>query len=462
MNTKQITYSKIVAFLHYVEATYNNGRGITFSYVALRREGEFYLLQGQLMYNYAPLPHLPTFESPNIRAGRYLLSDVGLDTGSFIERLLCGLIDTPDGPLVFSANDVAGYGAEYSPFHPEGLKAQARFNVLRILGGSYEAYLDQPALDWELRASTTPFESLQELALVYKCGNLLGYISVEVVALHVAAVDYGSQVTGELARVGVFLSHGCNTSSVTLGYRIFDGGRVTGRCAIDGSMMEWEQRSEHQYGVAKVQVPTAAVLQCFVSYSGIAQHFGWVEDPTKSQNPRRAAYGAFDGGLNVIRDFLMKTGKGQDARDLEFGVAWLLWMLGFSPAHLGATGRTQDAADIIAVTPSGHVAVVECTTGLLKADNKLPLLIDRTERLRREMHLPNTRDLRVLPVLVTSRTRAEVRADLEQAAKLGIFVLTKEGLDRLISRTLILPNADQVFDEAFQTTFEQTASYDAS
>ena len=50
-------------------------------------------------------------------------------------------------------------------------------------------------------------------------------------------------------------------------------------------------------------------------------------------------------------------------------------MLGFSVVHLRSTTRMQDAADLLATTPSGHIAVIECTTGLLKAEDKLALLM---------------------------------------------------------------------------------------
>ena len=69
-------------------------------------------------------------------------------------------------------------------------------------------------------------------------------------------------------------------------------------------------------------------------------------------------------------------GRGEEARDMESVVAWLLWMLGFSVAHLN-TRRTRDAADLLVTSPAGHFAVVECTTGLLKAENKLSLLHER-------------------------------------------------------------------------------------
>jgi hypothetical protein len=54
------------------------------------------------------------------------------------------------------------------------------------------------------------------------------------------------------------------------------------------------------------------------------------------QNPKRAVFNVFDANLEILNDFLSKSGgRGRNARHLESGIAWLLWMLGFSVAHLG-------------------------------------------------------------------------------------------------------------------------------
>jgi hypothetical protein len=216
--------------------------------------------------------------------------------------------------------------------------------------------------------------------------------------------------------------------------------------------MRWTVTDEHQYGTAEIVVPPAAVIHCFVSYRGLAQHFGWIADPTTMQNPRRSVYTKFDENAEILSDFFTRSGtKGRDARDLEAGVAWLLWMLGFSVAHLGGTERTQDAADLIATTPKGDFAVVECTTGLLKADNKLPLLISRVEQVRSGIVASNNKHLRVLPIIVTSKARAEVSADIEQAERLGVLVITKEDLQGAIDRTLVFPNPEKMYDDSWQT-----------
>jgi hypothetical protein len=56
----------------------------------------------------------------------------------------------------------------------------------------------------------------------------------------------------------------------------------------------------------------------------------------------------------------------------------LLTLLGFSVANYGRIPKLQKGPDIIAITPSGHVGVVECTVGLINESDKLAKLVQRT------------------------------------------------------------------------------------
>jgi hypothetical protein len=281
------------------------------------------------------------------------------------------------------------------------------------------------------------------------------------VLLNLAAFDFQSTVIGNRATIAALLTLGLPPEAVTVGYRVFSGGKVVGRSRVNGADMQWAETSERQRGTFEVDVPKAAVLNCVVSFRGVAQHHGWVGDQDNMQNPRRAVYEVFDKKLETLTDILTKAQtRGQDARDLEAGVAWVLWMLGFSAAHIGGLPRTQQQfADLIVTTPSGHFVVVECTTGLLKADNKLPLLVQRTELVRQAIAASNNQHLRVLSVMVTSKPRNEIVADIEQAEKLGVLVATAETLVRAIERTILLPNADAMFSEFQELASATLAKY---
>jgi hypothetical protein len=134
-------------------------------------------------------------------------------------------------------------------------------------------------------------------------------------------------------------------------------------------------------------------------------------------------------------------------------------MLGFSVLHLGSTTRMQDAADLLATTPSGHMAVIECTTGLLKAENKLALLFDRSQAVRCALDASGAHHLRLLTVMVTSQPRSDVEVDIEPDERLGILVLTREDLDQVINRTLIPQNPERFFIEAEKLVRSAQAKY---
>ncbi len=441
------------------------GKFSSISYFAVRHAGVFVLLQARLFLNTVPsdLP-FTNFETENIRAGHFLISDLKADAQGVVRMFTDGKLMCPAGELMFPPADGGSYSTYHLPFHPEGLQNGNRVDVLTLTGARRTEYARQPHFDWEVKAAMTPYDSVAELLAEYRLGALHGDASnLEVVAYNVAVVDLTSTVIGTKAHPVVLLADGLSSDKVTLGYRVFSQGRVVQRATIAGTAMQWGTRDVLLQGTATIDIPPAAVLHCIASYAGAAQHQAWLSDPSTLQNPQRSVYEAFDDKLEVLRDFLAKSqGKGRDARDLEAGVSWLLWMLGFSVAHLGGTEKTQNAPDLIATTPRGNFAAIECTTGLLKAENKLALLVDRTEALRRRLEASGNRHLHVLPVMVTSKSIEEVKADLEQAEKLGIVVVTRESLEDALKRTLVLPDAEALFARGVQKAQAARAKYQNS
>jgi hypothetical protein len=124
-------------------------------------------------------------------------------------------------------------------------------------------------------------------------------------------------------------------------------------------------------------------------------------------------------------------------------------MLGFGITQVGGTARTSEAPDILATTPQVNILVVECTTGLLKAENKLANLIDRTEAVRKRLVSSGNGHLKLLPVIVSSKTKEEIKADLEQAQKLGVVVLTRETLLELLQQTIAAPDPEAIYTLAW-------------
>ena len=337
----------------------------------------------------------------------------------------------------------------FNPYFFDNTSTQRRQIRLGITGNQRIRTTDSPTLDWELKAAPTPFFNVQELCDEFFVGAIRGdSSSVEITAFPIAAISPESVVDGTKARIAIELADSLPRESATIGYRIFGRNQGIKRGILNSASLSWSNRTDVWCGIGEIEVPPGAIVDCIASIAGIAQQHHWINDPKIAQNPRRSVHEAFDGGLGVLRELIEKSQKkGVDARELEMAVSWLLWLLGFSATHIGGTGKTSDAPDLIAATPLGNLIVIECTTGILKEDSKLPHLCQRTEKIRQSLTNSGNQHVRVLPMLVTTKSRDEVKSELEQANKLGVLVATKEDFNEIISRTAFLPNPDRLYLE---------------
>ncbi len=425
------------------------------SFAALRVAEGFSIIQGRLYL--APVKvNVPTgfVETPHIWAGSFDLGELGKTPSEAIADLLAGRLETPIRPLLFPGNSSGDHGGYFQDFHPDGLQSQERLPAVTLLGGSLQEALVQPQLDWEMKAAEQPHETLQELLYTYKLGNLRADVAtIEVAALRVVNVDLGTRITGNRATLSLRKATQLPREKAAIGYRSLNKTNAQ-RGILRGTDLDWRVEDDVEIGSGTVEVEPASAVHAYGIYDGVAHHQGWIFDPENAQNARRAAYEAFDAGLPTLTELLSKTSGRGNRREVEAAVGWLLWMLGFSVAHLGDTSKMQDGPDLIATTQTGHFAVIEITTGVLKADNKLAHLVDRTEAVRRRLQSSNNAGARVMPVIVTTKSRMEVRADLEQAERLGVLVITREVLETATTRTLVQPDADRIFAEGEQTIAE--------
>lgn len=447
MNLSKADQETLDEFLASIEPTMAGYQHAGFSYFAVRQGAEFILVQGKLHLQGVPaLVSSEPFESKNVKAGFLNLKKWEQTPKSVINKLLTGKLVTPHGELVFPVNQSHSYSVYLNPFHQDGILSQRR-QIQFMISGGHKPQFNQTKIDWELRASINPFENIQELCNTYVIGPISQSqeINLEVVVHSITAIDACSIVKESKAYLTVDLVFGLNTEKTSLGFQIWDKNKVLKRGRIAGTDLAWSNVLAFQTGSCVIDVPSGAIVHCFANYAGITHHHFWVTDPSIVQNPRRAVHEAFDEKLEVLNALLKIQGKGRDARDFEIAIAWLLWLLGFNVTHLGATPQTSDALDLIATIPEGHFMVIECTTGLLKAENKLPTLVERTEIVRRSLANSSNGHLKVLPVIVTNKSREEVKADLEQAQKLGILVVMRESFPTLIARTYLVQDPNQLY-----------------
>lgn len=392
-----------------------------------------------------------SFASPEIVAERFPLSALGLTPGSVVEAALDGKIVTPSGEYAFLSQINGGYAATFIPLHPEALAQQSRTGVLQIRGTDQSGHWQNQVLDWALRSADVPYDNLNELSLDFGLGGLIEPSTIiEAVAPNVVAIDLGNQVTSGMARIGILAVKGIDRSKVSIGYRVIDKGVVTARMTVAGNVLYWIEEETRDVASTEIEVPPASIINCYARYEGVTHHSGFIVDPSLAQNPRRAIYERFDPEVSALAEALA-TNDRKRAREVEPAVASLLWMLGFNTCHLGGTKVLQDGPDILGATPEGHVIVVECTIGTLKAESKMPKLLARTAVVREQLLKSGHTYLRVLPVMVTTLERDEIASELGDAVSNGVYVIAGDDFQQAIGRTLIPPHADQLFTEAEQS-----------
>lgn len=450
MNAALSDYAKqnLDDFLHQIEPNLAAYQNAEFSYLAFKNGDSYELAQGRLVLGSSIVQRsLQLFRSKNIMAGTWMLSDMGYTPKSVVDCLLTGILKTPHGDLHFPPGHGNQYSVHFNPLHQDGVLKQNRL-IHCNLSGNTRPRFDSRIIDWDLKAAAVPFESMLDLCNEFSIGAIIGDITnVDIVAFNVAAIGSASKIDGGKAKLALRLANNLNRDKASIGVRtIVNFNKTIDRKIISGSDLAWTTVDNAQEGTCEFDLQSGAVLHCIARYEEIAQHHAWLMDQKIAPNPFRAVHQAFDRELEVLNELIEKTKmKRADARDLELAVGWLLWMLGFSVTHIGYPKINSDAPDLIAATPQGNFLVIECTTGILKEDNKLAHLVERAEKVRHNLQVSGNGHMRVLPIIITTKTRDEVKADLEQATKLGVLVATKEDFPEAINLTLTFPDANNLY-----------------
>lgn len=425
-------------------------KDVRISYLAAFKESNFQLIQARAEYVVTSLPiDLPRFASGRVIAGQFLLSSTTLDFERLIDRAITGVFQTPDDTVLVGRGTGQAYAVTHFPLHPDAVAVRRRNAVLRIDAGSAPKGGFREELDWELRACLDFYDGLPDLAATLGLDTRLEDAFLTVSAPHAAEIDGASVVDGTIAKPACFLADGLEPSDLRINYRVQLNNKTVRRAAIGGTAMTWTQGEKAPRGEAEISIPAGAVVQCAAVVNGHAHHHLWIADPKTFANPMRTLLEGYDPELKAMKAILFEADRrgGGDTRAVESAVAWLLWMLGFAPAHFGSTKQLQDGPDVLAMTPSHNIMMVECTTGMLKAD-KLARLAERRTNLRERLNASGHNFLRIVAAIATTMRRSEVEADIEYAERHGILVFAREDLETGLSRTLISQDPELGFRQA--------------
>lgn len=394
------------------------------------------------------------FETEHVIAARYISGATPSNIKSFLEHARNGQLPTIDSTTTCLPIQTDGNLSTYfSPIHHPFVSEGPRLPTLRVSGTSRHnlgvEVGDARSLDWELKAADLPFENLDEL--LSQCSlptqmQMGDSTALEIVAKSPVMITGTSTIEGSNAIIECHLAAALDIGKLRLGYRVFHKDNLE-RASVNGSELDWRQEEDIKVGTYRMTVGSASLLQVFLSYAGISHHQWWVTDPKKRLNPRYAVHQVFDEDLELLRRMLLKP-ETDKSPTFENAVSTLLSLLGFSVSNYGRIPKLQRGPDIIAFSPAGHIAVVECTLGLLDENDKLAKLVQRAKLIRDKLNVTGYGFLQSLAVIVSPLSRDEVTANLETAGKHDIAVVCKENIEEMLNQVNLPPNADKLFEDA--------------
>jgi hypothetical protein len=427
------------------------------TYVALKTEQQPALFFGRVLLESSKsgISNTPlNFESKHVIAARSVASTPQTsDLASLLEKARDGEIPRVDIGGTLSLIRQQALSTFFAPIYHPLVVDGPRLPSLIIRGlPRYEVVaktMDARELDLELKTADAPFDNLDELLIhlgLPTTAQMGDSSTLEIVARSPGMIDPTSIIKDGEAIVECRLANSLQVSGVKVGYKVFRKDKVD-RGHVPGSEIQWRQDNDMKMGSYRVSVGDAFLVQVFLSFAGTWLHQWWISNPQKRLNPRHAIHQVFDEDLELLKQRLLKP-ETDKPYAFEEAVSTLLHLLGFSVSNYGRIPKLQQGPDIIAVSPSGHIGVVECTVGLLDQNDKLAKLVQRTKLIRDKLNGTGYGFVQTQPVIVTPLTKDEVRAHLETAGKHDIAVVCKENLEEMIKRIVLIPNADQLFQEA--------------
>jgi hypothetical protein len=394
------------------------------------------------------------FETERIIAGRYVKVTTPEIIGEFIANAKAGRMITNKGTIPLDTENSGAGSAFFAPiYHPlvsDGprlpsliVRGTAKHNLLVAAG-------DNRQFDWEIKAADVPFDSLDEL--LGHCGlptlmQMGDSTTLEIVARTPAVVGVNSTINGSEAIIECRVAKALDTGKLRLGYRMFQKDQQIVRASVTCDSFEWRDEKDLKVAFHQIAIGEASVLQAFLSYHRISLHQWWVTDPKKHLNPWQAIHQIFDQDLELLKKMLLKP-EIDKPYAFEGAVSTLLTLLGFSVANYGRIPKLQKGPDIIAITPSGHVGIIECTIGLINENDKLAKLVQRARLIREKLTEARYGHLQLQAAIATPLSREEVAADLPAAGDHGIAVICKQDIENALSQVGLPPNADRVFEDA--------------
>lgn len=444
---KQTSADHLAEFFSDIEPWYlAYVKSSTFGYVAAIENDTLVLRTGRLMLDaFAPPGGMQHLRSKSIVGGRLDLASLGLEPQEFLRKLAAEGVEIDEGRLSLPPEGDA-YSSYYVRVEQQGAEpTEYRVATVTLTGRRHVNAISEHLLDWELRAASPPFDSVQELASHFGAGTVRHDVClIDITAMPVVKVDETSSIEKGAAQIRLRLPSALPREGLSLGYRVLASDRVEKRDVVSAGEFVWSASDGDSIAAIDLQIGSSVGIQCLARYAGVCHHRRRLDDLVDTPNSVRQVYGLFDPELGHLDSFLRQDKK-LDQAAFEAGVSFLLSMHGFQVVAIGGTPRTAEAPDLVAWAPSGDLLVVECTTGLLKTQDKMAKLAARASQIRSYLASHDRSVGRVLSLEVTSLRSDAVVAEREAALKQGTAVFAQEELLELLQQTANHPDPDGLF-----------------
>lgn len=208
-------------------------------------------------------------------------------------------------------------------------------------------------------------------------------------------------------------------------------------------LIEWSHAEDRLVGKGSLSINHLSAAQILMAVNGQSIVRNWYVDEKNPPNPRASKYLCLDAEFHRLKKYL--DGGNTDSDAFEKGVSILAWILGFNPTLVAET----ESPDILVETPSGKIAVIECTKKIKDIRVKAGKLIDRRYELSKKMRQidPATGLIAALVVNLPKDQMADERTFLS-ANK--ILLITNEQLEQLLGLLTTPPTPEKYFAKAIQ------------
>lgn len=326
---------------------------------------------------------------------------------------------------------------------------------LQVIGSRSRSVIniDFVGIDNQLRRSSPPFDGLADVTAWLGLKTPRSTDVQPSIKIRVGPpVDIITELCGLTNNELTLVLHAhaeLDVSNIGLAVRSVPGNALAGRKQA-ASQIKWNTEiAGRKEGIARITVEEAdsSLVILMLGNETVRRH--WFIDPGKARNSRLVATQLFDNELRRLQKVIFDN---NDSKEFEKGIASLAFLLGFSSAQQ----VESDAPDLILTTPSGRIALVECTLKTADFSSKLGKLVDRRQALSKAFE-SNRHHAQIYAILICALPRDQIKHDPAELSNHSVALVTKEDLSAAFNQLRHPVDPDNMFD-ALDTRFAAAKS----